>query len=392
MALENERKELLKNSLLAVEEMQARLETSEQAKHEPIAVIGLSCRFPGGANSPELYWELLHEGVDLVGPVPENRWPSETYQQLDIDPLRPISSWRGGFLDQVDEFDAQFFGIIPREVTTMDPQQRLVLEVAWEALERAGIPADQLNGSLTGVFIGVTTSDYASLTRSVDPSELDVYVATGSALNVVAGRLAYTLGLQGPCMAVDTACSSSLVAIHLACQSLRNGESDLAITGGVNALISPEAFLVFNKWGMMASDGRCKTFDTHADGFVRAEGCGILVLKRLSDAHRDGDHIVGLIRGSAVNQDGRSTGLTAPNGLAQQQVIRAALRSANVEPYDISYVEAHGTGTSLGDPIEVEAIGAVLGEGRSADRPLLMGSVKTNMGHAEIGCGCGWGD
>lgn len=387
MAVDNERKELLKHALLAVEEMEARLEAAEQQRREPIAIVGMSCRFPGGANSPELYWELLREGVDLVGPVPEDRWPADAYQHLDINPATPIRSLQGGFLERIDEFDPQFFGIIPREVITMDPQQRLVLEVAWEALERAGIPANRLNGSLTGVFIGVTTNDYASLTRNVDPRELDVYVATGSALNVVAGRLAYTLGLQGPCMAVDTACSSSLVAVHLACQSLRNGESDLAITGGVNALISPEAFLVFNKWGMMASDGRCKTFDARADGFVRAEGCGILVLKRLSDALNDGDQVLGLIRGSAVNQDGRSTGLTAPNGLAQQQVIRAALANAGVQPHEISYVEAHGTGTSLGDPIEVEAIGAVLGEGRSEDRPLFISSVKTNIGHAESAAG-----
>ncbi len=387
MVAETDRKELLKSALAALDEMQARLDAAEQAKREPIAIIGMSCRFPGGANSPERYWQLLRAGVDLVGPVPAGRWPAASYEQLDIDPARPISAWRGGFLDQIDAFDAQLFGITPREMATMDPQQRLVLEVAWEALERAGIAPDRLSGSLTGVFMGVTTSDYGALTRSVAPDELDVYVATGSALNVVAGRLAYTLGLQGPCMAVDTACSSSLVAIHLACQSLRNQESDIAITGGVNALIAPEAFLVFNKWGMMASDGRCKTFDVRADGFVRAEGCGVLVLKRLADATAAGDQVLGLIRGSAVNQDGRSTGLTAPNGLAQQQVIRAALANAGVQPQDISYVEAHGTGTSLGDPIEVEAIGAALRAGRTADRPLLMGSVKTNIGHAESAAG-----
>ena len=244
-------------------------------------------------------------------------------------------AWYGGFLDQIDRFDPKFFGITPREATSLDPQQRLVLEVSWEALERAGLAPDRLNGSLTGIFLGITTNDYAQLAKLGGPQQLDVYTATGTALNAAAGRVAYTLGLQGPCMSIDTACSSSLVAVHLACQSLRNGESDLALAGGVNAILTPDAFVCFSKWGMMAPDGRCKTFDARADGFVRGEGCGIVVLKRLSDAVANGDHILAVIRGSAVNQDGRSSGLTVPNGLAQQAVLRRALANAGLNPIDV---------------------------------------------------------
>ncbi len=269
----------------------------------------------------------------------------------------------------------------------MDPQQRLVLEVSWEALERAGQAPDKLHGSQTGIFIGITTNDYGQLALLANPSQLDAYVATGGALNVAPGRVAYTLGLQGPSVAVDTACSSSLVAIHLACQSLRSGESNLALAGGVNALLRPEAFVCFKSWGMMSPDGHCKTFDARADGFVRGEGCGIIVLKRLSDALANGDNILALIRGSAVNQDGKSSGLTVPNGRAQEAVIRTALKNAGVQPSEISYVEAHGTGTALGDPIEVEALGAALGEGRTNNQPVFLSSVKTNIGHLESAAG-----
>jgi len=374
-----DRRALLKNALVALEEMQAKLDAVEQAKNAPIAIVGLSCRFPGGANDPEAYWNLLRDGVDAVTEVPANRW--------DVSEYAGTAIWYGGFLDQVDQFDPQFFGISAREASTMDPQQRLVLEVGWEALERAGIAPDSLNGSATGVFLGITTNDYLQLLKQGGAEQMDVYTATGSALNAAAGRLSYTLGLQGPCMAIDTACSSSLVAIHQACNSLRTGESNLAIAGGVNALLIPEAFIVFAKWGMMAPDGHCKTFDARADGFVRSEGCGMIVLKRLDDALADGDKIFAVIRGSAVNQDGHSSGLTVPNGRAQQAVVRKALENAHVNPADVSYVEAHGTGTSLGDPIEVEALGEVLGKGRSADQPLTIGSVKTNIGHCESASG-----
>jgi len=378
-----DRRVLLQNAMAAVDKLQAKLDAVERAKSEPIAIIGLSCRFPGGANSPEAYWELLQNGRDVISRVPAGRWAVD----VESAPELAGASWYGGFLDQVDQFDPQFFGIAPREAETMDPQQRLVLEASWEALERAGLPPDKLKGSRTGLFIGVTTNDYAQLSREGDPATMDVYTATGSALNVIPGRVAYTLGLQGPSMAVDTACSSSLVAVHLACQSLRSGESELALAGGVNTLLAPEAFVCFSKWGMMAPDGRCKTFDSRADGFVRGEGCGVIVLKRLSDALAAQDNILALILGSAVNQDGRSSGLTVPNGLAQQAVIRQALASARRHPAEISYVEAHGTGTSLGDPIEIEALAAVLGEGRAAEQPLAVASVKTNIGHLESAAG-----
>ncbi len=377
-----DRRSLLQNALLAIRDLEARLDASEQARHEPVAVIGLACRFPGGATSPEAYWQLLASGTNVVRAA--DRWDTAAYASRA--PGVP-STWYGGFLDGIDQFDAHFFGISPREAATMDPQQRLALEVAWESLEHAGIPPTQLVGSQTGVFMGVSLQDYHDLTARVDPSQLDVYTATGSGLNVIPGRIAYLLGLNGPAMAIDSACSSSLVAVHQAVRSLRSQETRLALAGGVNVLLSAAGFVCFSRWGMMAADGRCKTFDARADGFVRAEGCGMLVLKRLSDAQADGDRILAVIRGSAVNQDGRSSGLTVPSGPAQQAVIRQALADGGVAPCDVSYVEAHGTGTALGDPIEVEAIGATLAVERSADDPLLIGSVKTNIGHAEAASG-----
>ena len=295
-------------------------------------------------------------------------------------------TWRGGFLSQVDRFDPHFFGISPREATTMDPQQRLLLETAWEALERSGIAPNSLAGSATGVFIGITGHDYGELLRRDQSTEPNVYVATGNVLNAAAGRLSFTFGFQGPSVAVDTACSSSLVAVHLACQSLRSGETNLALAGGVNVILTPEATVIFSRWGAIAPDGRCKTFDAAADGFVRSEGCAVIALKRLSDALADGSPVLAVIRGSAANSDGRSSGLTGPNSLAQQAVLRAAWRGG-LTPADIDYVEAHGTGTSLGDPIEVEALRAVMCEGRSAARPLAIGSIKTNIGHAEAAAG-----
>ena len=383
----SDRRALLKEALAAVEQMQAKLDAERRRASEPIAIVGMACRFPGGAVTPEAYWALLRDGVDAVGEVPETRWDAGARARLaraaDGKPLVHYA----GLLEGLDRFDPKFFGISPREATTMDPQQRLVLEVVWEALERAGQAPDRLAGSATGVFIGITTGDYADLVKAAGPAALDVYMATGNAHNAAAGRVSYVLGLTGPAMAVDTACSSSLVAVHLACQSLRTGESRLALAGGVNVILTPDPFVVFSRWGMMAPDGRCKTFDERADGFVRSEGCGIVALKRLSDAQADGDEILAVIRGSAVNQDGASSGLTVPNGLAQQAVIRQALRAAGVEPADVAYVEAHGTGTALGDPIELEALDAALGTGRPADRPLVVGSVKTNLGHLESASG-----
>jgi acyl transferase domain-containing protein/acyl carrier protein len=383
----NDRRALLKEALAAVEQMQAKLDAERRRASEPIAIVGMACRFPGGAVTPEAYWALLRDGVDAVGEVPETRWDAGTRARLArASDGKPLVHY-AGLLEGLDRFDPKFFGISPREATTMDPQQRLVLEVVWEALERAGQAPDRLAGSPTGVFIGITTGDYADLVKAAGPAALDVYMATGNAHNAAAGRVSYVLGLNGPAMAVDTACSSSLVAVHLACQSLRTGESRLALAGGVNVILTPDPFVIFSRWGMMAPDGRCKTFDARADGFVRSEGCGIVALKRLSDAQADGDEILAVIRGSAVNQDGASSGLTVPNGLAQQAVIRQALQVAGVEPADVDYVEAHGTGTALGDPIELEALDAVLGASRPADRPLVVGSVKTNLGHLESASG-----
>lgn len=380
----SDRRELLRKALEALGKMQKKLEASERSRSEPIAVIGMGCRFPGGVRTPEMYWQLLSDGVDAISPMPEDRWDIARRGLPPSDEYQPPF---GGFLSTVDGFDAPFFGISGREADSMDPQQRLLLEVAWEAIERSGIDAGDLKGSKTGVFVGVTTTDYARISMEQGPDKLDAYTATGNALNVAAGRLAFTFGFNGPAMAIDTACSSSLVAIHLACQSLRQKESDMALAGGVNVILSLEGFICFNRWGMMAPDGRCKTFDEKADGFVRGEGCGLLVLKRLSDAEEGKDPILAVIRGSAVNQDGASSGLTVPNGPAQEAVIRKALSSAGLSSDAIGYVEAHGTGTSLGDPIELEALVHVLGNGRSAEKPLRIGSVKTNIGHLESASG-----
>ncbi|MGQ4807007.1 hypothetical protein NKDENANG_00345 [Candidatus Entotheonellaceae bacterium PAL068K] len=371
---------------LALREARRKLEALERAKTEPIAIIGMGCRFPGGADAPEAFWQVLQGGVDAITEVPAERWDLEAY--YDAESRTPGKSYvrSAGFLPRVDLFDPQFFSISPREAVSMDPQQRLLLEVSWEALEHAG-QFSHLAGSPTGVFVGITSYDYGTLMLSGNLSQLDAYFISGNVLNAAAGRLSYTLGLQGPSMAIDTACSSSLVAIHLACQSLRNGECRQALAGGSNVILLPDSMVALCQAGVLAVDGRCKTFDAAADGYGRGEGCGVLVLKRLSDAVADGDHILALIRGSAVNQDGPSGGFTVPNGAAQQDLIRRALAMARIEPAAVDYVEAHGTGTSLGDPIEVRALTAVLGQGRLSERPLRIGSVKTNIGHLESAAG-----
>ncbi|MBC6936368.1 MAG: acyltransferase domain-containing protein [Chloroflexi bacterium] len=382
----NEELSPVKRALLELREMRARLDELQDRQHEPIAIIGAGLRFPGGANDLESFWRLLRDGVDAITEVPPDRWDINAY--YDPDPMKPgkMSTRFGGFLDGIDLFDPQFFGISPREAASIDPQQRLLLEVTWEALENAGQSPDRLFGSQTGVFVGISHSDYLHMIFK-DINQIDVYSTTGSALSVAGGRLSYVLGLQGPNISIDTACSSSLVAVHLAVQSLRQRESDAALAGGVGLILMPEINVNFSKSQMMAADGRCKTFDAAADGYVRGEGCGMIVLKRLSDALADGDHILAVIRGSAINQDGRSGGLTAPNGPSQESVISAALANARVKPEDVTYIEAHGTGTSLGDPIEVQALGAVFGAAHSADNPLMIGSVKTNMGHLEAAAG-----
>ena len=353
-------------------------------KLEPIAIVGIGCRFPG-AHDPEAFWQLLRNGVDAISEVPRDRWDIDRF--YDPDPTQPNKTnqrW-GGFLDQVDQFDPQFFGIAPREAQTIDPQQRLMLELAWEALEDAGQVPEALAGSQTGVYVGIGTHDYSVMLWQ-NPVN-DPHATTGTGNCIAANRISYGLDLRGPSVAIDTACSSSLVAVHLACQSLWLGESTLALAGGVNVLLLPTAMVGFTKSGFMAADGRCKTFDAAADGYVRSEGAGMVVLKPLRQAKRDGDQVYAVIRGGAVNQDGRSNGLTAPNPQAQVAVLRQAYERAGVSPGAVRYVEVHGTGTKLGDPMELKALGSVLEEGRVPGLRCGVGSVKTNIGHTETAAG-----
>jgi acyl transferase domain-containing protein len=388
MAAPSEHLSLVKRALIEVREARARLEAARAERHEPIAVIGIGCRFPGSAATPDAFWALLEQKRDAIRDVPADRPNLDASTDGDSTAGSSHAMASGGFLDGIELFDHGFFGISPREAATMDPQQRLVLEVAWEALEDAGICPDELMGAPVGVFIGAGASDYLQLSlRSTDPRSVETYLATGGVLSVIAGRLAYFLGTQGPAVVVDTACSGSLVAVHQACRSLRHGESRMAVAGGVAAMLLPELTANFARAGMLSAHSRCKTFDAAADGYVRSEGCGLVVLKRLTDARADRDRVLAVIRGSAVNQDGRSGGLTVPNGLAQEAVITAALADARLQPADIDYVEAHGTGTPLGDPIEVLALARALGRGRDPARPLLLGSVKTNVGHLEAAAG-----
>jgi acyl transferase domain-containing protein len=360
----------------------------ERADPEPIAIIGLGCRFPGGVQSAADYWKLLCGGVDAIAEVPPYRWNIDDLYDPDPSVKNKIYSRSGGFLGPVDEFDAHFFGITPREARSLDPQQRLLLETSWEAIEYAQLSADHLFGSDTGVFLGISTLDNATnLKRFADPEGTDAYYGTGNSLSGAAGRLSYVYGLKGPCVAVETACSSSLVAVHLACQSLLAGECGIAMAAGVNLILAPDNNIVFCRARMLSPDGRCKTFSDTADGYGRSEGCGVIVLKRLSDAVANHDRVVAVIRGTAVNQDGPSGGLTVPNGPAQQAVIRQALKRGGVDPALVDYVEAHGTGTTLGDPIEVNALGAVFSKSRSHANPLIIGAVKSNIGHLEAAAG-----
>ncbi len=370
-----------------VRRQSARLLSLEDALREPIAIVGMACRFPGGANDPDSFWRIQRDGVDAISEVPPSRWAIDEYYDPDREKPGKMYTRYGGFLDQVDRFDARFFGISPREAVQLDPQHRILLEVTWEALERAGIAPDSLEGTPTGVFVGTRGADYYQGHTSWRPEDAETYYATGNAISTLAGRIAYFLGLTGPCFALDTACSSSLVALHNAVQSLRRGESSAALVAGINLMLDPFGTIAICKASMLAEDGRCKTFSAAADGYVRSEGCGVLVLKRLSRARMDGDRVLAVIRGTAINQDGASGGLTVPSRDAQEAVIRLALQNAGLEPNDVDYVEAHGTGTSLGDPIEVAALDAVFGPSRPKDRPLVVGSVKTNIGHLEPAAG-----
>jgi acyl transferase domain-containing protein len=351
---------------------------------EPIAVVGMACRLPGGATSPDAFWQLLLEGRDAITEVPRDRWHPEWFDGY-LDPADRARTRHGGFLDDVTGFDPTFFGIAPREAQSMDPQQRLLLELAWEALEDAAIDPASLAGTPAGVFVGISGSDYASRLTPRERLAAAGYLGTGTAASTAAGRLAFTLGLGGPAMAIDTACSSSLVALHLACRSLRRGESTTALVGGVNVIINPETSVFLAAGQALSPTGRCRTFDAAADGYVRAEGGGLLVLKRLADAERDGDRILAIVRGTAMNHSGRTSGLTVPSGPAEADVIRRAWDDAGVERERAGYIEAHGTGTALGDPIEVQALTAVFGATRAT--PVPIGSVKTNIGHLEAAAG-----
>ncbi len=356
------------------------------ATAEPVAIIGIGCRFPGGADTPQAFWESLCQGRDAVTQVPPDRWKVQDF--LDDDPSAPgktNTSW-GGFIDGVDLFDPEFFGISPREAAQMDPQQRLLAEVAWEALEDAGVVTDQLAGSATGVFIGIATGDYGHL-QLQDFNRIDAYTGTGNAFSIAANRLSYLFDLRGPSIAIDTACSSSLVAVHQACLSLAQGDCSMALAGGVNLILSPALAINFSKARAMAPDGRCKAFDARADGYVRSEGAGVVVLKPLAGALADGDPIYAVISGGAINQDGRTNGLMAPNPHAQEAVLRTAYARADVRPDQVHYVEAHGTGTLLGDPIEAKALSAVVAPGRDPALPCVIGSVKSNLGHLEAAAG-----